>query len=387
MDFHKNLMRRCMRLAGRAAGSTSPNPMVGALLYKDDRIIAEDYHKKAGTPHAEALVLARAGRDSAGAILFVTLEPCCHRNKRTPPCTDAIIQSGVSEVVVGIGDPNPQVSGKGIAALEAAGIKVSCGLLEDPLRRQNESYIKYISTGEPFVTMKVAMTLDGKIATPEGESKWITSERSRALVHKMRNAADCVLTAIGTVKADNPRLTCRLPSGRAGQDPVRAGRNPMRAGRDPVRAVIDPRLETPAESHVLVCPPATIIVTTKERETSPAALALAQRGVEFIGYGPGEGMTPDGSLDLKWLMRRLGGRGITSVMIEGGSSLTGRAVEQGIIDKAVFFIAPKIIGGRGAFAPVASRSFRRMEEALVLSRLKVRMVGGDVLVEGYTASS
>jgi diaminohydroxyphosphoribosylaminopyrimidine deaminase/5-amino-6-(5-phosphoribosylamino)uracil reductase len=345
--------------------------MVGALLYKDGRIISEDYHKKAGTPHAEALVLAKAGGDAAGATLFVTLEPCCHRNKRTPPCTDAIIQSGVAEVVVGIADPNPMVSGKGIAALQAAGIKVSRGLLEEPLRRQNEAYIKYIVTGEPFVTMKVAMTLDGKIATPEGESKWITSERSRALVHRMRNSADCILTAVGTVKADNPRLTCR-----------------MKAGRNPVRAIIDLRLETPAGSHVLTCPPATIIITTKERAASPAALALAQKGVEFIGYGPGpdEGAAQDGSPDLKWLMRLLGDRGITSVMIEGGASLTGRAVEQGIVDKAVFFIAPKIIGGRNSFVPVASRSFRKMEDALALSGLKVRMIGGDVLIEGYTAA-
>jgi diaminohydroxyphosphoribosylaminopyrimidine deaminase/5-amino-6-(5-phosphoribosylamino)uracil reductase len=366
--------------------------MVGALLYKNDRIIAQDYHKKAGTPHAEALVLAKAGPDAEGATLFVTLEPCCHRNKRTPPCTDAIIQSGVAEVVVGIRDPNPQVSGKGIAALEAAGIKVSSGIMEEPLHRQNEAYIKYIVTGEPFVTMKVAMTLDGKIATPEGESKWITSERSRALVHRMRNCVDCVLTAIGTVKADNPRLTCRMGGEQdtncTGQNQFPEGRKRIGVGRNPLRVVIDPRLETPVGSHVLVCPPATIIVTTKEHEESPAALAMAQSGVEFIGYGPGpdNGMTSDGSLDLRWLMRRLGGRGITSVMIEGGASLTGRAVEQGIVDKAVFFIAPKIIGGRGSYAPVASRSFKKMEEAMALHDLKVRTVGGDVLIEGYTAS-
>ncbi|PNX52112.1 MAG: riboflavin biosynthesis protein RibD, partial [Thermoplasmata archaeon M9B2D] len=216
-------MKRALRLARKAEGHTSPNPLVGAIIVKDDTIIAEGYHKKAGLPHAEAEAIQKATKSLEGSTLYVTLEPCCHTDKRTPPCTSAIISSKIKRVVVAMIDPNPKVSGKGIKILQEAGITTNVGVLEEPARRLNEFYIKFIRTRVPFVILKTAMTLDGKIATPEGESKWITSEKSRDLVHRYRGRVDALLSAIGTVQADNPRFTTRI-----------------RGKKDPVRIIIDP---------------------------------------------------------------------------------------------------------------------------------------------------
>ncbi|WP_420265660.1 bifunctional diaminohydroxyphosphoribosylaminopyrimidine deaminase/5-amino-6-(5-phosphoribosylamino)uracil reductase RibD [Candidatus Magnetominusculus dajiuhuensis] len=347
------LMRRCLALARRGVGGTSPNPMVGALLYKDGRVIAGDYHRKAGEPHAEALVLTKAGAAAAGATLFVSLEPCCHTGKRTPPCTEAIIGAKVRRVVAAMEDPNPAVCGRGIEKLRDAGIETQVGILQDEARRLNEAYIKYITTETPFVILKAAMTLDGKMAGPDGQSKWITCEKSRRYVHRIRGGVDAVLTAIGTVKADNPRLTAR-----------------GRGLRSPIRVCIDPSLETPLDYEILTTPPRTIIVT---KETDTRAYG---KGVEFIHY--------DGRLDLKWLMRQLGQRHkITSVMIEGGASLTGHAVEDGIVDKVVFFIAPKIIGGKGVYCPVSSKSFRSISNPFEVYDMRARTLGTDIVIEGY----
>ncbi|MCG6551948.1 MAG: bifunctional diaminohydroxyphosphoribosylaminopyrimidine deaminase/5-amino-6-(5-phosphoribosylamino)uracil reductase RibD [Candidatus Magnetominusculus sp. LBB02] len=352
----RTLMRRCITLAGRARGATSPNPMVGALLYKDGRVIAEDYHRKAGLAHAEALVLSKAGQEAEGAALFVSLEPCCHTAKRTPPCTGAIIAAKVGRVVAAMQDPNPEVAGKGIEALRKAGIECEAGILKDEAQRLNEAYIKYITSKTPFVTLKVAMTLDGKMAAPDGKSKWITCEKSRRYVHRMRSAVDAVLTAIGTVKADNPRLTAR-------------GRG---LPRSPIRVVIDPSLETAPDFEVCQTPPPTIIVTKADIHKFSAAMP---HEMQFIQY--------EGRLDLKWLMRQLGQRQITSVMIEGGPSLTGHAVEDGIVDKAVFFIAPKIIGGKGVYCPVSSKTFRDIGSPYEVHDMKARALGCDIVIEGY----
>jgi diaminohydroxyphosphoribosylaminopyrimidine deaminase/5-amino-6-(5-phosphoribosylamino)uracil reductase len=347
-----SLMRRCLTLARRAIGSTSPNPMVGALLFKDGRVIAEDYHRRAGEPHAEALVLNKAGAAAEGATLFVSLEPCCHTGKRTPPCVDAIVRAKVRRVVAAMVDPNPAVSGKGLEMLNNAGIFTESGVLQDEAKRLNEVYVKFITTKTPFVTMKTAMTLDGKMAAPDGQSKWITCEKSRRYVHRLRGHVDAVLTAIGTVRADNPRLTARL-----------------RGLKNPVRVVIDPRLETPLDYEILKTPPRTIICT---QETDTRGFPP---GIEFIHYG--------GRLDLKWLMRELGQRQITSVLIEGGASLTGHAIEDGIVDKVVFFIAPKIIGGKGVYSPVSSKSFKSIASPYEVFDMKVRTIGTDIVIEGY----
>ena len=369
-DFtYKDLyfMNRALNLASRAKGKTSPNPMVGAVIVKRGKIIAEDYHKKAGEPHAEALALIEAGKKSKDSTLYVTLEPCCHTDKRTPPCTRAIISSGVKKVVIAMQDPNPKVSGKGVAELEKNGIEVISGILEEKARRLNEAYIKFITTKMPFVTLKVAMTLDGKIATPEGESKWITSEKARKIVHHMRGSVDAILTAIGTIKADNPELTVRLGSRAKGQ-----------VVRNPKRIVIDPNLETPIDYKVFNVPPETIVVTRSQKSEViiEKLKTLTDKGVKFIEY--------DGDrVDLKWLMKRLGEMEITSIMIEGGSSLNAYALQDGIVDKVIFFIAPKIIGGSHSIPAIGGKEFKRLQDAFQIHNMKVRRVGQDLMIEGY----
>jgi len=352
-------IKRALVLAERARGGTSPNPMVGALLVKNGRIISEGYHKKAGTPHAEVIVIDKAGEKAPGSTLYVSLEPCCHTDKRTPPCTKKIISSGIRRVVVAMKDPNPKVAGKGIAELEKAGIKVSAGILEEKARHLNESYIKYITTGTPFVVLKIAMTLDGKIATPEGESKWITGEKARKMVHRLRGSYDAVMTAIGTVKADNPMLDCRVSG-----------------YKNPVRIIIDPQLETGLDSQVSSCPPETIIVTKKTIDKDSIVDAFRRKGISFIEY-------QNADLDLQWLMKELSLRQITSILVEGGSSLSSYCLEAGTVDKVMFFIAPKIMGGRDSFPAVGGKSFRKLADAYRLREVKIKHVGEDILIEGY----
>lgn len=351
MDNAKH-MRRALALARRGMGRTSPNPMVGAVLVKRGRVIAEAYHLKAGTPHAEALVLDEAGAKARGATLFVTLEPCCHSKKRTPPCADAIIASGVKNVLVAMKDPNPQVSGKGIRALERAGIRVACGLMEDEARELNIAYIKHITTGLPFVTLKTAMTLDGKIATPEGQSKWITGPEARGMVHRIRSASDALLSAIGTVKADDPEFTARI-----------------RGGQDPIRVIIDPDLEVADNARILSTPPHTIMVTKKGGEK---ALKLRAMGIGILQY--------KGALDLGWLMGELGKTGITSILAEGGASFNWHCLDEGIVDRVVFFVAPKIIGGSASVPSVGGDRFRKLEAAIMLDTIRTRRVGEDLMI-------
>jgi len=354
-------IRRTLALARRAEGSTSPNPMVGAVVVKKGKIIAEGFHKKAGTAHAEVIALDRAGKNAAEATLYVNLEPCCHKDKRTPPCTEKIIASGIRKVVIAMKDPNPKVSGKGIEELRKARIEVVAGILEEKACKINEFYIKQITTGLPFVILKVAMTLDGKIATPEGESQWITGEQARKEVHRLRASVDAVMTAIGTVKADNPQLTCRAVK-----------------GMDPVRIIIDPALEISPEARILTCPPRTIVVTHEVVPAKNKSL-LTNRGVSFLCY-------TGKRLDLAWLMKELHAMGITSVLVEGGSSLNSSCLEAGIVDKAMFYIAPKIIGGRESFPAIGGSSFRRLDDAYRLTKTLVRRIGEDIVIEGYLQS-
>jgi len=357
------LINMAISLASRARGKTSPNPMVGAVLVKNGRIIAEDYHKKPGAPHAEALVIQQAGERAKDSVLYVSLEPCCHTEKRTPPCTKAILRAGIKRVVIAMKDPNPKVSGKGIRELEEAGIKVVSGILEEKARRLNETYIKYTTTKRPFVILKTAMTLDGKIATPEGDSRWITGEKARKMVHRLRSSADAVMTAIGTVRADDPELTARI-----------------KGGKNPLRIVIDPDLEIPMHSRVLRIPPETIIVTKameKDRDVPKIYKAnnLLNSGAKLLFFKE--------SLNLYWLMERLGEMGITSLLIEGGSSLNAHALQDGIVDKVMFFIAPKILGGKESYPAVGGRTFRRLEDAYALKDVRLKRVGDDFLLEGY----
>lgn len=352
-------IKRALRLASKAYGMTSPNPMVGAVIVKNGKLISEDFHRRPGTPHAEALAIEKAGEDARGSTLYVSLEPCCHTEKRTPPCTNAIINAGIKKVIIGMKDPNPKVSGRGILELEKAGIVVKSGILEDEAKRLNEFYIKYITSGKPFVILKVATTLDGKIATPEGQSKWITGEKARKIVHRLRSRVDAIMTAIGTVKADDPQLTA-----------------PIKGGKNPRRIVIDPNLEISINAKILQTPPETIIVT---KINNTKANYLEKTGRKIIYFKE--------KLDLHWLMERLGKMEITSVLIEGGSSLNAHALEDGIVDKVMFFIAPRIIGGRKSFTAVGGETYRKLEEAYKITDLKIKRIGEDFLIEGYIMSS
>lgn len=356
-------MKRVLFLASKARGMTSPNPMVGAILVKNNTVLAEAYHRKAGMPHAEALVISAAGEKAGGALLYVNLEPCCHTDKKTPPCTKAIIEAGIKKVFIGMQDPNPKVAGKGTAELHNAGIETVTGICEADAKKLNEAYIKYITTRVPFVILKTAMTIDGKIATPEGQSKWITSELSRRMVHRLRSSVDAVITAIGTVRADNPQLTAR----------TRPQRN------TPKRIIIDPGLAISPDARILQTPPETFLVIQKNSCQSAAVAEkkslLLGRGTRFLEY--------EDSLHLGWLLKRLGEMEITSVLLEGGSSLNSHALEDNIVDKVMFFIAPKIIGGSDSFTAVGGKSFRRLEDAHRLKDIKVRKIGSDILVEGY----
>jgi diaminohydroxyphosphoribosylaminopyrimidine deaminase / 5-amino-6-(5-phosphoribosylamino)uracil reductase len=348
-------MKRALRLAAKAKGMTSPNPMVGAVLVKNGKIISEDYHRRPGTPHAEALVLADTREKARGATLYVNLEPCCHTEKRTPPCTKGIINSGVSKVVVAMLDPNPKVSGMGILEIRKAGIEVSIGVLEAEAKKLNEFYIKHITTGKPFVVLKIAMTLDGKIATPEGQSKWITGEQARRSVHRLRSSVDAIITAVGTVKADNPQMTARI-----------------KGGKSPLRIVIDPNLDIPSEARILQTPPETIIVINQSNSDKFNAFNSSCSAIYFKDL-----------LDLNWLIGKLGMMGITSVLIEGGASLNAHAIEDSIVDKIMVFIAPKIIGGKDSFPAVGGKTFRKLENACRVKDIRIKRFGEDILIEGY----
>jgi diaminohydroxyphosphoribosylaminopyrimidine deaminase/5-amino-6-(5-phosphoribosylamino)uracil reductase len=337
--------------------------MVGAVLVLNGNILAEDYHKRAGDLHAEALAIQKAGKSTHGSVLYVTLEPCCHTDKRTPPCTSAVINAGIIKVFVAMKDPNPKVSGRGIETLRSKGIEVVEGLLEDKALRLNEVYIKYITTKTPFVVLKTAMTLDGKIATPEGESKWITGEKARAEVHRMRSRVDAVLTAAGTVRADNPELTVRL-RGREG-----------RRVKNPIRIVIDPRLELPSDCRIFNNAAETIVVADRTASMRKKQ-QLYDKGIKIMEC---EGRR----VDLEKLMLELGDIGITSVMVEAGSSFSASALEAGIVDKVVFFIAPKIIRGRASIPVIGGNTFMRLEDAHRIKDMKVHRFGEDLMIEGY----
>lgn len=354
----EDYIRRTLSLAARAYGRTSPNPMVGAVVVKNNRVIAEGYHKKAGTPHAEAVALERAGGKARTATLYVNLEPCCHRDKRTPPCTEKIIAAGITRVVIAMQDPNPKVAGKGLEELRRAGIEVISEICAEKARQLNEYYVRHIVTGKPFVTLKAAMTLDGKIATPPGESRWITGEKARREVHRLRGGVDALLTAIGTVKADDPSLTCRT------------GRY-----KSPLRIILDPRLEISTGAKALTVPPETLLVTRKNMQERKKAV-LRKRGITLLEH--------DGEkADLEWLMQELGRQGVISVLIEGGSSLNASALESGIVDKVLFFVAPKIIGGKDSFPVVGGRTYRSLAGAHRIAGARVKKFGEDFLFSGY----
>jgi len=357
----KKYMQMTLDLAAKARGKTSPNPMVGAVIVKSGRVIAADYHRKAGTPHAEALALKKAGTSAKGATLYVNLEPCCHTQKRTPPCTDAIINSGIKEVVIAMVDPNPFVSGLGIKTLRKAGIRTRTGVLKREAQRLNEVFIKFITKKGPFVTLKMAQSLDGKIATAKGESKWITGPQARNKVHKIRKEVDAILTGIGTVEQDNPSLDCRI------------GR-----GQNPYRIIVDSSLRIPLSSKVLRHDDGRTIIATTSKASDKKIETILKGGNQVIVI-----KDQKGRVDLKKLMKELGKLEISSLLIEGGSSISASALSCKIIDKVMFFSAPKIIGGVDSISSVGGSSPALLSSAIELRDIKVTAYGRDVLLEGY----
>ncbi|WP_449241306.1 bifunctional diaminohydroxyphosphoribosylaminopyrimidine deaminase/5-amino-6-(5-phosphoribosylamino)uracil reductase RibD [Desulfoscipio gibsoniae] len=357
-------MQMALALAAGAAGRTSPNPMVGAVAVKNDRVVGRGYHARAGTPHAEVHALNEAGECAEGAILYVTLEPCCHHG-RTGPCTDAIIKAGISRVVLAMTDPNPLVAGKGVQKLKDAGVQVECGVLEEDARRLNEVFIKYITTRLPYVVLKTAMSLDGKIATVKGESQWITGAKAREYVHRLRDRYDAILVGVGTVLADDPSLTARLPDG---------------GGKDPIRIILDSKARTPINARVINRSSAapTIIATTSGAPPEKVRL-LKEAGVQILEVSGGEG-----GIEPAALLRELGRREITSVLVEGGARVNGSFITAGLADKVYWFIAPKLIGGSSAPGPVGGPGIIALREALSIRDIKLRRYGEDICIEGYT---
>lgn len=355
-------MRRALALAERGRGRTSPNPLVGAVVVAGGRAVGEGFHARAGGPHAEVVALDQAGPLARGGTLYVTLEPCCHYG-RTPPCTERIIASGVVRVVAALVDPNPRVNGAGFAALRRAGIEVRCGVLGEPARRQNEAYLKFITTGRPWVILKYAMSADGKLATRTGDSQWITGLKARHLVHRLRNAVDAVAVGVDTVLADDPLLTTRLPRG----------------GRDAVAVVLDSQARTPPTSALLRGSrgaPVVVAVTAAAPAARVERLRSAGAEVEVLPEGPG-------GVSWSHLLDRLGARGLTSLLVEGGARVAGSLVDAGLVDKLMVFMAPLVIGGSEAPGPVAGQGAETLSEALRLERVRFRRLGTDILLEGY----
>lgn len=356
---HLYFMSLAMKLALKAKGRTSPNPMVGALVVKNRHIIGKGYHKKAGQAHAEVTALDEAGKDAKGATLYVTLEPCAHFGK-TPPCVERIIQSRIKEVVVGMIDPNPLNNGKGIKILKEHKIKVKIGFLEAQLKKINAVFIKYITKRMPFVTVKIAESLDGKIATKTGESKWITSDLSRGYAHRLRSNYDAIMVGVNTILRDNPRLDAWFSK------------------RQPIKLVVDSQLSIHQEANIFSKNSQVIILTLTSlagQETENRKL-LAQKAKIL------EIKEKAGQINLKDAMKKLAQLEITNILVEGGGTLIGSLFDEGLVDKVLFFISPKIIGGKDAISAVMGRGITHIDKAVKLKEIKLKRLGEDFLVEG-----
>jgi len=350
-------MGEALRVAQNALGRTSPNPLVGAVIVKNGRIVAEGWHRQAGTPHAEIHALNMAGELAKGATVYVTLEPCSHYG-RTGPCAKALVEAGVAKVVVAMLDPNPKVAGRGVKILQDAGIEVVTGVLEEEAIKLNEVFLKWITKGMPFVALKTAMSLDGKIATATGESQWITNELSRQRTHELRDIYDGIMVGINTAIKDNPSLTTRLPQG---------------LGRNPVRIVVDSRARLPLDSHLVTDGKAPTIVAVSGAASAGAVQDLRDAGAQVISVGSDR-------VDLPKLLKKLAEMNICSILVEGGGQLNFSLLNDGLVDKVYAFIAPKLIGGREALTPVEGDGFFQLSQAVQLTDMTTEDLDGDVLL-------
>lgn len=354
-------MRQALTIAQYAAGRTSPNPLVGAVIVKDGRIVGQGWHRQAGTPHAEIHALSQAGELAKDATIYVTLEPCSHHG-RTGPCADALIKAAVKKVVVAMTDPNPLVAGNGLKRLKAAGIEVVEGVLAAEAAKLNEVFIKWVSTGMPFGVLKTAMSLDGKIAAHTGHSKWITGSEARAYVHKLRDTYDGILVGIGTVLADNPELTTRLPEN----------------GKSPVRIIVDSMARTPPTAKVVTDRQTPTIIAASTEAPMEHLATLRSRGVEVLVLEK----TPLG-INLHQLFKMLAERRITSILVEGGATINASVLAANLIDKVHCFIAPKILGGKTAPTPVGGTGVATVDQGIMLEDIATQSIGADLLISGY----
>ena len=360
LSYDEKYMRLAMQLAGNAIGRTSPNPLVGAVIVKDNRVVGCGWHRKAGTPHAEVHALNQAGELAQGADVYVTLEPCAHYGK-TPPCAKALVEAKVKNVYGGLLDVNPKVAGKGFKILEDAGIHVEYGFLQDELRKQNEVFFKWIEHKKPFIVLKAAMTLDGKIATATGQSKWITNETSRAYGYKLRDIYDGIMVGINTVIEDNPMLTARVDG-----------------GKNPIRIVVDSSLKIDINANLVQDKSAKTIIATTDKADKDKILKLQAQDVDVIVVDKDE----NDKVDIEKLLNILGQQNICSILVEGGATLSGSFVAKKLVDKVDFFIAPKIVGGKEAKTPVAGTGILNLQEALALKDIQIEKLEEDILIIG-----
>ncbi len=357
---HEYYMNLAMKLALKGKGMTSPNPLVGSVVVKKGIIIGKGFHAKAGLAHAEVVALDEAGDKAEGATLYVTLEPCVHFG-RTPPCVARIIKSGVKEVIIGMIDPNHLNNGKGIEILKQNKITVKVGYLEDKLRRMNEAFVKYITKKIPFVTVKVAESLDGRIATRTGDSKWITSDKSRGFAHRARADFDAIVVGVNTILRDNPKLDAWFSK------------------QQPIKIVVDSQLSTPEKANIFSGSKPVIIATlasSSGQETENRKILARKATILDV-------KEKSGQINLKDMMKKLAGMGITNILVEGGGMLIGSLFDEGLVDKIMFFISPKIIGGKDAISSVMGQGISRVERALKIKNVGIRRFGEDFLIEGY----
>ena len=355
-------MERALSLARRAVGSASPNPAVGAVIVKDGAVLGEGWTQPPGQAHAEVVAIRQAGAGAAGAALYTTLEPCGHFG-RTPPCATAIIEAGIAEVHAAVTDPNPLVNGDGLAALSKAGIETHVGECDEEAREVTEGYRKFITTGVPFVTAKFAMSIDGKIATRTGDSRWITGAEARDYAHRLRATSDAVMVGINTALADDPQLTARDEGGR-----------PLK--RQPLRVVVDSSGRLPHDTRMLTEPGRTLVALAHAEGRAIEGLRRAGAECESIP-------SKDGSVDVAALLEVLGRREVTSVLVEGGGALLGSLFDRGLVDKVVAFVAPAVLGGKGATSPVEGVGVEKMADARRLHRVKWLQLGQDMALIGY----
>ena len=361
-EFDQYYMNLALDLARKSEGQTNPNPLVGAVIVKSGKVVAKGYHEKAGLPHAEAIALNKAGTKARGADLYVNLEPCCHHG-RTPPCTEAIISAGIKRVILGIRDPNRLVNGRGIRFLRKQGVEVVIGVLRRDCHKINEHFIKYITTGRPWVILKSAVSLDGKIATRTGDSKWITGSKARAYAHRLRSRVDAILVGAETVRMDDPQLTVR-PKKKSMRNPVRI----IVSGKGSISTSAKIFNNAHKERVIYVANASLPLIRKKK---------LQKIGVEvlLVKYKKKK-------VDLPLLMDALGKMKITSIMIEGGSEISGNALKEKLIDKLIYFLAPKIIGGKNAPGPVGGQGISRIEDFIEVKEISIEKLGNDFVIEG-----